>query len=243
MNPFPRSITSLHQIEITSRCNLRCIYCPSPAIVAGKYPNRQAVDMSRETYERALEWVAYFIRKGTQGELNLAGIGESTIHPEFIPFVRMARNVMGPTGRIVFATNGIECSEEMVSELSALGARVYVSLHRPEKAGLAIELYRKYGLLEGVSVDPSINANDWAGQVKWTNSGQRFPCPWMALGWVAVLADGRFSKCCIDAQGIGILGHVNDPVGAIFTEPYKLCQSCYQTIDPAHWNQKEGVPR
>lgn len=240
---FPRPITAIHQIEITSRCNLRCVYCPSPSIVAGKYPNRPAVDMKRYHFERALLWVEFYRRWGGQPELNLAGIGESTLHPEFVDFVRMARRVMGDEGHIVFATNGILCDEIMVKDLAKYKVRVWVSLHRPEKAARAVELYKKYGLLVGVSIDPSVNSNDWAGQVDWHRSGNEFPCPWLNEGRLFVLSDGRISRCCLDAQGVGILGHVDDPIGSIETSPYSLCMKCYQTIDSPTWDQKRGVGR
>lgn len=243
MSAFPRSVTGIHQIEITSRCNLRCVYCPSPSIVAGKYPNRPAVDMTRENFERTLLWVDFYLRQGTQGELNLAGIGESTLHPELLDFVRLARVVMGNGGRIVFATNGLICDETMVKELAALKVRVWVSLHRPEKAAIAVDLYRRHNMLDGVSSDPSINSNDWAGQVKWIKSGARFPCPWMKNGWLMAMADGRLTSCCLDAQGIGIVGHVNDPLGSAETKPYELCKKCYQDIESSTWNQEQGIAR
>lgn len=241
MSTFPKSVAAVHQIEITSRCNLRCIYCPSPAIVAGKYKGRQAVDMTREHFERALAWAAFYVRQGTQSELNLAGIGESTLHPEFPSFVRMAREAVGSRVRLIFSTNGIIHDEDMVKAIAPYDPHVFVSLHRPEKAGRAIEMYRRYGLLKGVSGDPALNANDWAGQVEWMSYGAPLRCQWLQDGKVFVLADGRISTCCLDAQGIGIVGHVDDPVGSVQTKPYELCKKCYQSIDAPGWDQRMGV--
>lgn len=198
--------------------------------------------MTREIFERSMLWVNFFVKRGTQGELNLAGIGESTMHPEFLDFARLARAVMG-TGRIVLATNGLICSEEIAKELAALKIGVWVSLHRPEKAALAVQIYRKHGILIGTSSDPSLNANDWAGQVKWIDSGNKFPCPWLSSGWVMAMSDGRLTTCCLDAQGIGVVGHVNDPLGSVETKPYELCKKCYQVITEPGWNQKEGIAR
>jgi hypothetical protein len=240
---FPREIVSLHQIEITSRCSLKCVYCPSPAIVAGKYPDRKAVDMTRAHFERALDWAEFYVRRGTQNELNLAGIGESTIHPEFVDFVRLARERLGRGVKLVFATNGTHRDEEMIRAIAVYNPSVFVSLHRPEVAGPAIELYRKHGLLKGVSVDPSINANDWAGQTKWHSSGNRIPCQWLRDGKLMAMADGRLTRCCLDASGIGVLGHLDDEIGSLKTNPYALCKACYQDIPDPMWNQKEGAPR
>lgn len=240
---FPRSVRALHQIEISSRCNLRCVYCPSPSIVAGKYPNRPALDMTTEIFERSLEWVKFYVRQRTQDELNLAGIGESTLHPEFSRFVRLAREAVGDSVKVIFATNGIIHDEELVRSIAPYNPHVVVSLHRPEKAALAVQMYRKYGLLKGVSADPSTGANDWAGQVNWISSGDTLRCQWLQDGKAMAMADGRITTCCLDAQGLGVVGHVNDPLGSVQTKPYDLCRKCYQRIGSEHWDQLKGESR
>lgn len=237
---FPRTVHAIHQIEITSNCNLRCKYCPSPDIVANKFQNRKAVDISRPLYERALEWVRFYVRLGTQTELNLAGIGESTMHPEFVDFVRLAREAVGPHVKLIMATNGLIHDEAMVKAIAPYNPRIVVSLHRPEKAGLAVAMYKKYGLCDGVSIDPSTNSNTWAGQVQWVDSGNRLRCQWLQDGKLFILADGRISTCCLDAQGLGILGRVEDPIGSIETKPYELCKKCYQNIGDPEWDQANG---
>ena len=222
---YPRVVTSLHQIEITSRCNLTCKYCPSPKL------QRPKVDMDMATYKRALEWVNYYVLRGTQGELNLAGIGESTMHPDFVEYVRLARGAVGPGGRLVLATNGLLITDEMVAALKPFNPLIWVSLHRPEKAGPAIEVLKKYGLLSGVSGDPSYAAIDWAGQVEgWFVSAQKGVCDWLKSGWTMVMADGRLSTCCLDASGAGVIGHVNNQVGDAGVSPYGLCSGCHLSV-------------
>lgn len=243
MTTFPRNVRAIHQIEITSRCNLRCVYCPSPQIVSGKFPDRPAMDMTREIYERTLRWVDFYVRQGGQTELNLAGIGESTLHPHFAEFVRRARDTVGERVRLIFATNGLIHDEAMVRAIATYRPEVYVSLHRPEKAGPAIDMYKKYGIFSGVSADPSINANDWAGQVTWQKSGTELPCQWIRDGKVMVMAHGAITTCCLDASGQGTIGHVDDPIGSIQTKPYDLCKKCYQRIDEPTWDQLKGTER
>lgn len=237
--PFPREIRALHQIEITSRCQLRCHYCPSPDIVKGKYPNRAAVDMTQAHFSAALNWVEHFVVRGMQVAVNLAGIGESTLHPQFVEFVTEARAVVGPRVQLILATNGLIHDEDMVAKIAAQNLRVFVSLHRPEKAGLAITMYKKYDILDGVSMDPSVNANDWAGQVEWKDDGNRMGCQWMNDGKVFALADGRISRCCLDASGDGVIGHVQDPIGSFKTSPYALCGTCNQEINMPGYQQYE----
>ncbi len=234
---FPREITSLHQIEITSRCNLRCVYCPSPNL------KRPKVDMNRSTFERALEWAAFYVNKGSQSELNLAGIGESTIHPDFIQYLELARSAMGWGVKIIFATNGLEIARrpELAQEMAPFKPAVWVSLHRPEKGGMAVQHLQAQGILEGVSIDPSLNANEWAGQVKWkTDNPGGMACQWLRGGKIMAMADGRLTTCCLDASGIGVIGDVKDEIGSVETRPYDLCKTCHQTIGVAHWDQVRG---
>lgn len=235
---FPRRVTMIHQIEITSRCQLRCSYCPSPRIMKGELPGRPAMDMTREVYERALYHVAAGVRAGTQGELNLAGIGESTLHPEFFDFVRLAREAVGPSIPLIIATNGIIATPELAELFVREQVNVWVSLHRPEKAGLAVQLYRAAGVLRGISHDPSVNANDWAGQVAWHNSpGNAIPCEWLRQGYAMVLSDGRVTACCFDVTGEGVGGHVNDEtLGA--TSPYRICADCHHVIGVEGFDQR-----
>ena len=221
---YPRLVTSIHQIEITSRCNLACVYCPSPHL------QRPKIDMDFKTYLRALEWVETCVKKGTQTELNLAGIGESTMHPDFIDYVRLARETVGPYIRLVLATNGLLITEEMVKKLQPYDLRVWVSVHRPEKCGRAIGLLREYGLFEAISTDPATSSIAWAGQVDWKVTAPRSPCPWLTYGWVMVMADGRLTTCCLDASGVGVVGHIDDEISEVYIKPYKLCDTCEQAV-------------
>jgi hypothetical protein len=216
------------------------VYCPNPTLA------RPKVDMTPEHFERAIRHANRFYRNETQFELNLAGIGESTLHPLFPELIGMVREFM-PAIRIVFATNGINLSSIRVQRdkvtaqqahagrvLDALvkakktgEVHVYVSLHRPERAGLAIEVLREAGLLAGVSADPSLEADDWAGQVKWKRSfQQRRVCDWLKEKRVIALADGRISTCCLDASGVGVIGHVSDEPESWNPKPFSLCGTC-----------------
>jgi hypothetical protein len=231
---LPRPLRALHQLELSSRCNLKCVYCPSHKL------GRPKVDMSWETFLRALEWVEHFVARGTQHELNLAGIGESTLNPEFPAMVAEVRRRFGSDFRIVLATNGVATTEEMVEKIAPFGPAVWVSLHRPEKAAPAVGLYRKYGLLEGVSTDPATNGNSWAGQVDWPDTpGYVSPCMWLRYGLAMALADGRITTCCIDASGAGAVARVTaSPVGVADLAPYTLCASCHQEIAIRGYEQR-----
>lgn len=217
-------LTQIHQIEMTSHCNLRCKYCAHPTM------RRAKMHMTRETFQRALSWVRHFSDAGTQGDLNLAGIGESTMHPHFVEFVHEARRALHPSRALVLATNGLLMTDELAQAIASTGIRVYVSAHRPEKAGPAVEVLKRAGLIAGISVDPTISATDWAGQINWHVSAKRSPCPWVVGGWSFVMSDGRLTRCAFDATGIGVFGHVDDDVTALHTTPYSLCRACHQDV-------------
>lgn len=186
--------------------------------------------MAAEPFQRALHWVRYFSSRGTQGELNLAGIGESTMHPEFVRNVFLAREALHPKSSLMLATNGLLMDDAMAQAIAPSGIRVWVSLHRPERAGPAVEALRRAGILAGVSNDPSVAAISWAGQVDWHRSAPRGPCPWVRGGYAFIMADGRVSRCSLDASGIGVFATVSDDLSRFATSPYALCRNCEQDV-------------
>lgn len=228
------NVVALHQIEVTSRCNLRCVYCTHPTLIApGKNPLRMPMDMPRATFQRALEWVRFFVRQGTQRELNLAGIGESTLHPELVDFVKLAREAVGEQVKIIFATNGLAVTRELAEQLAPFRPEVWVSMHRPEKGALANKLLRDAGIAGAMSMDGAVYANDWAGQVEVAWKGNyRMPCQWIRERKAFVMSDGRVSRCCLDSTGAGVIGHVDQPIGTLTTGRWALCDSCYQDPGP-----------
>lgn len=236
---FPSPVRILHQVELTSRCSLRCKYCPSRDIVDGKYPNRSAVDMTEEHFRRALCHVVHYASLGQQIELNVAGIGESMLLPHFIDFMEIARAVLGPEILILLATNGLHMTDEKAKRMAELRVICWISYHLPEKAGPAVQIAKRHGIWAGRSTDPVDNSDDWAGQVKWDRSQDYVaPCMWMRDQRAMALADGRITACCLDASGAGVIGHVDDPVGSLTTKPYGLCSGCAQEVRVAGYTQR-----
>jgi hypothetical protein len=188
---------------------------------------REKLHMSREIFMKALYWAAR-LPGDSQRELNLAGTGESTLHPDFVEYVHLAREAM-PNITLLLATNGLLMTRELAKAIAPTGVRVYVSLHRPEKAGPAVEICKEFGLFAGASSDPSLQSVNWAGQVKWavSTSIKGGPCPWIRNGWLIVLADGRITRCSFDNRVDETLGTVWDDVAAMHTEPYSLCKDCH----------------
>lgn len=220
-------IRAIHQIEMTSECNLRCRYCPSPKLA------RPKMHMTDETFIKSLQAIRKLHARGlVHAELNLAGIGESTLHPEFVRNVHWAREAVGPHVNLVLATNGLLMTQELAYAIAPARPSVWVSLHRPEKAGPAVEALKMAGIFSGCSADPSIASVDWAGQVKWHVSANKGnPCPWLANAMVIVLSDGRISRCCFDSDGRGVIGTIDDDLTTLRTSPFDLCSKCHLNAD------------
>lgn len=230
---YPRPVTQLHQIEITSHCNLKCVYCPSPIMpgLRGQAPSM----MARATFTRALEWAVHFDRQGTQGELALTGIGESLLHPDFLPMLREVRAAL-PRTFLTLSTNGLLLTEAIAAVMAECRLALWVSLHVPlAKIQPAIALAQKHGILHGVNAAAATASFNWAGQLKaggtdWPVSAPKIPCAYLRDGWAVVLVDGRITTCCLDASGAGVVGHVDGAVGQAHIAPYSLCGACHMTI-------------
>lgn len=221
----PRPITQIHEIELSSNCNLACVYCPNPKM------KRWKGEMDWVTYERALDHVAHFCREGTQEELALTGVGEALLHPEFARAVLYARGTIGHQRLLTFSTNGILITDELLEAIAPAKPVVFVSLHRPEVAGPAIERVKKHGLQLGTNVAFATGPLNWVGTVDWPANHHKITCEYLRSGWAVVRADGTVGSCCWDAESVsGRLGHVSDPFGSWVTAPHEACKSCSLTI-------------
>lgn len=229
MSAYPRKVYRVQQIEVTTFCDLRCVYCPSRKLE--KVRGQEKMHMDLETFEKALSWCQHYQRLGTQGELSLTGIGETLLHPDLYEIIPMARRAL-PFNEINFSTNGLKLTEDICLLLKEHSIDLFISLHRPEKAGPAIEKAMEAGLRVQVNAGASVAAFDWAGQVEWFVSAERGLCEWLGKGWVNVLVDGRITACCLDAAAKGVVGHVDDThlMDSLTTQPFSLCNTCHMSV-------------
>jgi len=111
---------------------------------------------------------------------------------------------------------------------------VFVSLHRPEKAGPAINAAKRHGILADFNPSAATSSFDWAGLIDWEVSAPRTTCEYLRSGWGVVLSDGRVTTCCLDATGAGVVGHVDDEIGSLALAPWgdeKVgCAACHMTV-------------
>lgn len=232
---YPRPLRSIHQIELSTHCNLWCRYCPYPQQETLR--NQPKMHMERRVFERALDWAETLNdrRDPDRAELSLTGIGEALLHPDFVAFVALARKRL-PVHPIVFSTNGLLLTDEICERLAPYHVRVCVSMHRPERAGPAITAAKRHGIFLVANHSPASQAMDWAGQISvpW-KSAPPITCEYLKSGWGVVLVDGRITTCCIDASGAGVVGHVDDPIESLTKpgtglKPYSLCGPCHMQV-------------
>ena len=117
----------------------------------------------------------------------------------------------------------------MVRAAARLQIQVDISLHRPEAAAHAVQLAARFGVLGVADSAAAKTPVDWAGQVDWIMNVPSYPCPWLRLGGVSVMATGKITTCCFDTDESGVVGTVyDDPDQPPQVQPWKLCESCHQ---------------
>lgn len=213
-------VRELHEVEFSSRCNLACRYCPHPKM------ERPKADMTEETFEAFLAHLRYLCLAGTQGEVSMTGIGEAILHPRFVEWMHELRATIGPYRKLVLATNGVAMTEELAREIARAKVCTYVSTHRPEKAGPALQMLKEAGCATGTNTAFVDEAMDWAGQVGWYVSQKPSVCAYLQRSWCAVRQDGSIDACCMDAEDKYPIGSVRDAPGTLRVRAVKLCETC-----------------
>jgi MoaA/NifB/PqqE/SkfB family radical SAM enzyme/pimeloyl-ACP methyl ester carboxylesterase len=93
-------------IEITTRCNLRCAFCARTSV------RREERDMAPDRFGRLLDLLPHAWR------VTLAGLGEPLLHPRVADFVSEASS---RGRRVTLATNAVLLSAEMSRRLIGAG--------------------------------------------------------------------------------------------------------------------------
>lgn len=229
-------LREIHELELSSLCNLACVYCPHPVL------QREKGNIGWDTFERAMLHVEYYVKQKTQGELSLTGIGEAILHPRFGEALLRCREVIGWDRLLVMATNGLAIDDDIIALLAAAKVRVYVSLHRPEvatPAGFRLTAGGVRTLTNHAFVDSSIN---WGGQVEWHASAPVHDCGYLTSAWGSIKQNGSVDACCVDAHDLHPIGNVWDEVGSLRTHAIPLCAKCHLLV-PKHLQQEESNVR
>lgn len=221
-------IRTITNIEISSRCNNDCEYCPAP--IQSKW--RDTGLMEWDTFTRTIALVKELAQKGTQKELNLFGIGEPTLNPMLPDMIKHARLTLPAKVPLHFNTNGRLMTTKLARLVKASGIdHVDVTGHDPYSTARTLRIFKEVGIQGRVSVDFMLQPNNWAGQVKWFEPDYNYPCQWLRDSQVMVLHDGRVTTCCIDAKAGGVFAHVKDE-DVLQAEPrvHALCSGCHHIV-------------
>lgn len=128
-------------IEPTSFCNMRCIYClhslPHSDIIKTGYNNNYAGGyMSDNTYNRLLEQLQEFPQK--IASVTFGGVGEPLLHHKLPNMIRALRDA-NVTKRINVITNGVALTHQLSQDLINAGlSSIKISLQ-----GMDPESYKK----------------------------------------------------------------------------------------------------
>lgn len=221
-------VTCVDHIETSSVCDNSCEYCPARHQVQ----HRPVGLMSMETFEKAMKWVDYCVANKTQSQLNLYGIGEPLLNPHIVDMVRIARSHLPPFVPLHLNTNGNNVTDAIARDLRDAGiTAIDVTGHKPKVAAEAIHILRKYNIFGLLSQDFILYPNNWAGQVDWLNynTESAVECPWLLLGRVFVMWDGRVSQCALDAFGQGIVGSLDGNPADVKLARFSLCDTCHSS--------------
>lgn len=217
----------IYQIEISNRCNLTCSYCPHPTQA------REQGLMSWDTFTKSIE----LVERCGQRTAYLHNFGEPLLHPQLVEFVRHCsdREITAS-----FFTNGVLVTHQVLADLADAGLRfLCISEHTKGEFDRVQTLIHEGG--HPIDVGDTFRPirkelHSWAGQVRRhgpepvsLNEPYREPCIFERQQAAVVLWDGRINVCCIDAEGRGIQGTVNDYLAdpdQYRFNPISLCSGC-----------------
>jgi MoaA/NifB/PqqE/SkfB family radical SAM enzyme len=116
------------QVEVTSRCNATCTYCPRVA-----YPSAW---LNGDLEVPLLHELLRHLRRDTL--VHLQGWGEPLLHPAFVEMVEAAKRA---SHRVAATTNGVLLTENTLLELAGAGLDILgISLVRVDAANDAIRI-------------------------------------------------------------------------------------------------------
>jgi hypothetical protein len=187
--------------------------------------------MSFATFEKSIELLIHC----NQRTAFLHNFGEPLLHPDLNGFVAhcTSRSVVAS-----FFTNGTLLTGEVLDGLARAGLRfLCVSQHTRDELDRVRRLLRaNRSPIEVRDTFTPVRGrlHSWAGQTRSNSSPASSnpddgPCLFQREDAAVVLWDGRVNVCCIDAEGAGVQGTVDDYLGdpaSYRFRPIALCAGC-----------------
>ncbi|HAI69045.1 MAG TPA: hypothetical protein DCM38_06355 [Gammaproteobacteria bacterium] len=215
----------IYAIELTSRCNLRCHYCPQPSM------QRAKEDMPLEVFEKTLDYP--FWKDVVAGHL----FGEALLHPDLIDITRLCYERGLAFG---FSTNAVLLEMDYLKKLIDAGlAWIMISFHIPRAKDWVEAIQKAFPKFPVLSSTLEIK-HDWAGQVtsrRVVNYANLGDCIFHTYNLVSISAQGEILPCCIDVEARHSMGSLFDlsPEAFVAKENkvwFDLCAQCHMRDNP-----------
>ena len=215
----------IYQVELSSRCNMQCSYCPHPVM------QREQGAMSAEVLAACLKRV---VRQGSY-PLVLHHFGEPLLHPELRSRLLQIADAGLP---IMFSTNGLLLDESW-DVLRSIPATIYtrISVHQwasgPVPAYLdAIGQWRSRAKGTNIRIASAGNVNQEQFSFhKWTegdsDAWDARKCIFIRENLGVVLWNGDIATCCADHEGVTASLNILDPdCDARVSALWPACATC-----------------
>jgi len=230
-----QTLKTIATIELSSICNLKCNYCINRLLVHD--PRRRAGLMTDAIFNRALYWLEWCCKNGTQGAIALNGNGESTLDYKLCDRITEVKKIIG-NRKVLLSTNGMNMTVELAKRLKRSGLdQIDLSTHNTDKARIAAQMLHMAGLRGAVTHGPVALAHNWAEQLEPSNCVIILPaknknfeiCENIAEGRGYIQSEGDVTVCCYDYKNLGSYGHVNDnDLNLKEIKKFELCDNCHQ---------------
>lgn len=221
-------------VELTNRCDMDCWFCPHSKLT------RSIGDMSIDTVHTVIDKM----RQMGQKFVVLNGLGESVLHPDFFEIVGLFYDagIMGLINTNACALTQRTAGRLLDSPLETIDVsmdfagqrennlvdkmihdpRVIVNIKGVDR-NQVVAFRERWG--NKVHIEYLVN---FAGQMDFKGDARlEKKCLFMDKDFCVILHTGEVCACCCDADGVNILGHIEDVISLQHKEDgYDTCKKC-----------------
>lgn len=210
----------IYQIELTSKCNLSCSYCPHARL------KRPKEHMDIKIVEKILDFPFMWDIVGGHH------FGEPLLHPDILKVAALCRSKGLGFG---FSTNAELLTVELFRKLVDSGLTwLKISFHTAKGRSMYDSLKDLFPDFALFSSDLEVK-HDWAGLVNGEGlspGAGEGDCIFHRYNLGVVSAQGEVLSCCMDAHGVSSIGSIFDFSPAEFLSLKNsiwtsLCKKCF----------------
>jgi len=233
---------NIFQIELTSRCNASCSYCPHSSLT------RKKEDMSKETFNQALTLINrnnlwknmdnYVVELHSFGEAFL--LGEKLFYfldrmkEENIPWGLSTNGILlghnKEFDKKLLSYNGVlEISVESINSKVTIEDKYqkineYLELHIESKSKL-INILISYGNVDFSKITGCAGVSKYELHTWGENDKPYTSCKFLQDNFFTIQSNGNIVSCCVDADGETNFGTVFNPTFE-HNKRWRKCNTC-----------------